>query len=404
MSRLLVVTDSSVAATGFGTVARALLPRLHASGFTVEAIGLYEYGHDPRPTEWGTVYPVDPADSLGWHRFREVLARSPDLVLLVHELVYCEGWARIARSRGWLGHVIGYFPVYGPSLSRIELEALRLMDERVCFSSYGAGVVKAHGLGCAAIHLGVDGDLFRPAPPRMREALRRSLGWEGRFVAAYVARNRWNKRQPRLLEAARLLLEGQGTDVLFYLHCVPRPGRPHWVPGMGAVQQEYNLEGLCRELGVEALVSFPHDLAEQTTGIPAHDLVARLQAADCAVHPAYAEGFGLPLVEAMACGLPVVYTGQSPVIEEIVGEAGCVVEPDEELVDAVGNRFKEASPARWADALRTLRAAMNDPQRRRALGLIARRRSRLFSWDRTGESLGGLLHGLVHREASWRKG
>jgi glycosyltransferase involved in cell wall biosynthesis len=83
------------------------------------------------------------------------------------------------------------------------------------------------------------------------------------------------------------------------------------------------------------------------------------------VQPSLWESFGLPLVEAMACGLPVlgVRRGATP---EILGDAG-------ELVDA-------GDGTAWASALRTL---ARDAGRRTALRARGLARARAFSWDRT---------------------
>jgi len=48
--------------------------------------------------------------------------------------------------------------------------------------------------------------------------------------------------------------------------------------------------------------------------------------ADVSVYPSFYEGFGLPVLEAMACGTPVITTNVSS-MPEITGEAGCLVAP-----------------------------------------------------------------------------
>jgi len=60
--------------------------------------------------------------------------------------------------------------------------------------------------------------------------------------------------------------------------------------------------------------------------VPYEDLPALYSAADVFVYPSVYEGFGLPPVEAMACGTPVI-TGNQASLPEIVGEAGLMVDP-----------------------------------------------------------------------------
>jgi glycosyltransferase involved in cell wall biosynthesis len=404
MPRLLLISDSDRAATGFGTAVRNIAPRLCADGFVVDALAIYDYHGSIRTADCVTSFPVDPSDSMGFGRIPMLVERRPGVVLLMHELLHCGEWARRLRSSGWTGPIVGFFPVYGPVFSPLERRALHLLDVRAALSEYGARVVGATGLPCAAIPLGVDADVFRPASAAARRTLRRRFGWDSRFVVAYVARNRWNKQQPKLLGATRILRDGGMPEVLLYLHCVPTPGRPHWVPGMGAVAQEYDLLSLRSDLGLDDMVRFPDDLAEQHVGIPTRLLVQRLQAADCAVHAAHGEGFGLPLLEAMACGLPVAFTADERVMSEVVGAAGLGVTPCSDLVDHAGNRFGDVSPAQWAAAILALRDLLRHPRSRAAARRRARRRCMRFGWDSTASALSRMVREAMDRGENWRIG
>jgi glycosyltransferase involved in cell wall biosynthesis len=81
------------------------------------------------------------------------------------------------------------------------------------------------------------------------------------------------------------------------------------------------------------------DLAAQVRFIgycPAGDMPALYRAAAALVFPSYFEGFGIPLVEAMWCGCPVVASNRSS-LPEIAGDAGLLVNPDnpDELAAAI---------------------------------------------------------------------
>jgi glycosyltransferase involved in cell wall biosynthesis len=68
-----------------------------------------------------------------------------------------------------------------------------------------------------------------------------------------------------------------------------------------------------------------------TGGVSEQDLCMLYNGAEMLVYPAFAEGFGLPVVEAMACGIPVI-TSNSTALREVAGDAGVLVNP---------NSFKE---------------------------------------------------------------
>lgn len=91
-------------------------------------------------------------------------------------------------------------------------------------------------------------------------------------------------------------------------------------------------------------------------------------AADALVFPSWDEGFGLPVLEAMARGCPVI-ASKAGALPETVGDAGVLVDP--------------ADTAALAAAMRTL---AEDDGRREALAGLGRRRARRFTWRKTAEA------------------
>ncbi len=106
------------------------------------------------------------------------------------------------------------------------------------------------------------------------------------------------------------------------------------------------------------------------------ELVALLRGARALLQPSVIEGFGIPALEAMACGCPVIGS-DTPALVEVMGGAG--------LNAAVGD------DQAMAQALQRLRQAnLRDELRQRGLA-----RAATFSWERTAEATLG-----VYREAA----
>jgi glycosyltransferase involved in cell wall biosynthesis len=103
-------------------------------------------------------------------------------------------------------------------------------------------------------------------------------------------------------------------------------------------------------------------------------------AAEAFVFPSYYEGFGLPALEAMACGVPVVASSRSA-LREVVGGAGVLVDPDEH----------EA----FADAILRLMDEPHERERLRARGL---KRAAQFTWESTARGTMGVCREAVGRE------
>lgn len=130
------------------------------------------------------------------------------------------------------------------------------------------------------------------------------------------------------------------------------------------------LRALIEELGLREAVEFAGYVAESE--MP--ELYGR---ALVLAFPSLEEGFGLPAVEAMQCGVPVV-AARGHALEEVVGGAGLLVDPrsEAELAEALERVLTDGA----------LRAEL----RRRSIGRAAE-----FSWEKAGRTLVEILKGLA---------
>ncbi len=99
--------------------------------------------------------------------------------------------------------------------------------------------------------------------------------------------------------------------------------------------------------------------------VPQQDLPLVYNLAEVVAYPSFYEGFGLPVLEAMACARPVVTSDRSA-MPEIVGDAGVLLPPED--------------PDALAAALLRL---LNSPAERARLAAAARQRAQTFTWQRT---------------------
>lgn len=178
----------------------------------------------------------------------------------------------------------------------------------------------------------VDTDRFAPQPAEAVAALRRRLGLEGRRVLTYVGFSTPRKG----LEYLAAGLAALPDDVRLVLVGKWEPGyRERVVAAAGAAW------GRVIEVG----------------SVPDDEMPLYLSLADLLVLPSLLEGFGLPALEAMACGTPVVATTAGS-LAEVVGPCGALVPPRD-------------TPALLA-AITTL---LGDGPRREQLAICARERA-----------------------------
>ena len=104
------------------------------------------------------------------------------------------------------------------------------------------------------------------------------------------------------------------------------------------------------------------------------DRAALLSGAEALVYPSLYEGFGLPVLEAMACGTPVVASNR-PALPEVAGDSALLVDPED--------------PHQLAQAIERV---LSDERLRRVLRQRGLERAARFSWDETARRTAAVLH------------
>jgi glycosyltransferase involved in cell wall biosynthesis len=268
-----------------------------------------------------------------WHLLPRL--RSPASVMTLYDLafvLYPETHLRVLR---WSSNVL--VPRYlracdriiaiSESTKRDAIRMYRIPEDKIVVTHLAAEV------------------RFRPENPDRVAEVRRRFGLPLRFLL-YVGTIEPRKNLDVLLGALSRL-KGQGCEV------------PLVVAGkLGWLYDEFLAK--IRSLGLESLVLLPGF-------VPEDDLPALYTAAEVFVYPSVYEGFGIPILEAMGCGTPVLCSNVSS-LPEVTGDGGILLPPRD--------------PAAWAEAIARL---TERPVLRRELRERGFRQASRFRWEETAK-------------------
>jgi glycosyltransferase involved in cell wall biosynthesis len=211
----------------------------------------------------------------------------------------------------------------------------------------------------------------RPAGEESDAALERTGIAPGTRYLLYVGGLSPHKNLPRLIEAFAAATASAGSD--------QDDLKLILVGDLGDVFHTHvpELRETVARLGLGSRVLFPGY-------VPDADLVFLYNQAIALVQPSLLEGFGLPAVEAMACGVPVLYS-RAGSLPEVVGDAGLDFEPTD-----------------VADMARSLCRLLGDGALRRRLAGRAESRARRFTWSATARAVLDCFHEFDPAR-SWRR-
>lgn len=362
MKRILWVGDSPTLFTGFGRVGKEVLTRLHKTGdYEIVCLGWY---YDGRPYD-SKALPFEILPTGNSEYGQNVLGqlietRRPDAVISLGDVWMLSWIPNVPRPRTtrW----IGYFPLDGEPLHASFAPVIKSMDVPVCYSQYAQRVIRefAPEIPTRLIYHGVDTDVFHPLPDKRR--VKEEAGIGNRFVVGCVARNQPRKQIPILVKAFAEFARGK-DDVLLYLHMAPQDAG--W--DIPSLLSRYRLQFKSYVSGVTPVTGYSDDALNRL-----------YNCFDVFALPTMGEGFGLPILEAMACGVPVVATGYSACVELVEGR-GELIKVKELLTMGVNNIDQAVADA--DDLAAILERLYTDSALRETYGRQGRAFAETLDWD-----------------------
>lgn len=347
------------APTGYGQQTALTTSRLAAAGYPVTISAFY--GLEGAALGWSDgirVLPrfVDPYgnDILAQHAAAAFGGdpRAGLVVTLIDLWVLDPDVLRGLRAAAWLpvdhapnhartADVLAASGVYPIAMSRFGLDQLEVPATYV-----------PHGIDTGVFY------------PRDRAAARARLGIpEDAFVAVFTGANKGaapsRKAIPEILQSFAVFRR-RHTDALLMLHTMR--GQEH-----GGV----DIMALADRVGIPPEALLWSDQYRYVTGQLAPLYQAEVySAADVCLHPSYGEGFGIPIVEAQACGCPVITTAATS-MPELTDDSGWLV-PGAPYLTPFGSFQFRPDPADITAALEAAYDARGDDARRASAAAFAR--------------------------------
>lgn len=314
-----IVLDARATTAHFPGIARATLGLLNGL-HQVEhehTIAVLSYAGVPSPKL--AVFDDRRFEWIGTHASPLSIAQQWQLPLLAralrpalwHAPYYIRPFAGLPRPVVTVFDIIGHMVPQALSwrarvMFELSLRASLRGAAHIITSSYATqrDLISAYGVGAervTVVPLAADAR-FTPQPEHLIERMRRRYQLPPRYVV-YLGSNKPHKNITMLIDAFAAVQ----TDAVLV------------IAGQWDARFPQSIERM-HQLHLNERVRFIHNIAD-------HEVPALLGGATVFVFPSLCEGFGLPPLEAMACGAPVIVSNTSS-LPEVVGDAGLLVAPE----------------------------------------------------------------------------
>jgi hypothetical protein len=362
--RIAVIADSPKLSTGFANVSRPVCEGFVKAGFEVFVFGILDWTPDTEKQLPYPFWPSSPIDPMGKEEsIRFVKHIQPDIVWIMIDpgnlLSYAINLIELNKNliaSGQKGFkILAYPPVEGRPLSMFQATAIKhIMDNKgkvVLWCKSAVEEVKRWipEYDFDYIYFGND-HLKQPLhTPEEIKVLRSKVGLDKYFIAGAFGVNKRTKGFPTLIYAATYLKQwGYEDKIKFYCHTDPA----------NPTMQGHHLVDMADRYGVRKMFLWKPDNNQQKRGNPylgddrsngtyervsktkkprtpqkrmqlweSYDFTSKLDCMDMYADTSQVEGWGLPQLEAMSRGIPLMSIHDCHVRDELYGTTAHMLNP-----------------------------------------------------------------------------
>lgn len=377
MAKICFITDLQAQGSGYMSLSLPICIKLVEAGHDIKAIGLGNKGEQhPFPF---SIFPVP--DVVSVMKTAQLLYSSwqYDVMVVALDIPIQEGMIGAMVNRPF--KYVGLFPIESDPLCFSWSMVLQAMDKPFIISEFGEHEAHKRYIDNAKhAPIGIDTDFWRVPSQDEYNTIRESFGIkQDEFVILTVADNQERKNLAANFRAVSIFAK---THPNCRYMLVTREKSP-----AGWKLRELGLDPF--GVGDEEATKQGHSIADKLMiferGMPTQVLWQFYAMSDAFLLLSKAEGLGLPIMEAMSCGVPVVGTDCTGISELVGDDRGYLVPYEYIYVDPFGNGRRYCADAETA--ARYLDEIYD--QKDRVLPLVenARMYMETRTWDKTVEPI-----------------
>lgn len=332
--KVLMVSDYSFKGSGYLNIVVPLSKGLAELGYEVRAIGFGNNGEEHN-FPFSIIPCMSMNDSFAMINNLKYLW-GMDVVIVAMDIPHQEKFASLCKSLGV--KMIAITPLENPPLTFSWANVLQQIDKVFFISQLGADEAVKAGVDAKHLIVGMDTDSWRLRTPEEYQASRKMLNIsDDTLVVLTVADNQERKNLSKAMEIVAKVKKEKGIKVKYIL--VTRENS----------EVGWKLRDLAMTYGIAS------ELMIFERGLPFKELYSLYAMSDIFLSCSKAEGYGMPVAEAMSSGIPVVATDCGAMTELLAEGRGQTINTEYSHIDPWGNSRRDFPSAQdGANILETL--------------------------------------------------
>lgn len=343
MKKILVVTDMNPEGSGYLSISVPIFTLL-SKDYNIRIVGL-GYAGQENNLPFSVIPCLDTNDAYAIvNNLVTHPTASPDVIIVALDIPLQISFC--ARFGKYKKPYIAITPLENPPLTASWAGQMFNMNWVFFISELGKQAALGAGLNnIDHLEVGIDSNFWRVPSPEEKQGLRKGMNIEDdEYVILTVAENQERKNLWAALGTICLLTHDI-TYAEFTSVCMGERKISEFKRNDRKVKHilvtridsafGHKLTDLCLQLGINK------EVMQMNRGMPVENLWSLYAMSDCFLLSSKAEGLGLPIMEAMACGVPVVATDTGAIHELLQDGRGFLVPPEYTFTDVWGNSIRK---------------------------------------------------------------